>query len=329
MGFSDIIGHEKPLTTLRSALTNRTLHHAYLWVGPAGVGKRTVALGLAKAIHCREIDGDFCGVCADCDRIENGNHPDVRVVGLAANKKEISIHQIREIEKELSFRAFTGKKIIIIDPASLMNIIAQNALLKTLEEPPPESLIVLLTTKVGALLPTLRSRCLRLSFAALPRDAVAAFLGQKRNIPRDRAEALAALSMGSLGDALELDQPEWLEQRRRWIDIVRSLRPGDMRPPLAAAEALAGDREQTLRFIAWVESWYRDLLIYKAAQAEDEVINADLHADISKLAAPADIKKLLAALTQAAGAAARVQRNLNRRMVLEQLLLEAAEAAHG
>src|ERR1044071_1454522 len=147
MGFSEIFGHGKQIEALRSALRIGRLHHAYLFLGPEGIGKRKVALALGKAIHCAAANGDFCCDCANCARIVNANHPDVRVIGPLPDKKEISIQQVREIERQLSLRSFSGKrKIAIIDPATLMNLSAQNALLKTLEEPPQGSLLILIAS---------------------------------------------------------------------------------------------------------------------------------------------------------------------------------------
>ena len=118
--FIDIIGQQKQLTILRSALANGRMHHAYLFLGPDGVGKHLVAVAVAKAIHCGELKNDFCGGCVNCRRIADGNHPDVRVIEPLAGKKEISIQQIRELERELNYRSFTGeRKIAIIDPATL------------------------------------------------------------------------------------------------------------------------------------------------------------------------------------------------------------------
>src|SRR5512142_2679095 len=185
MSFADIVGHAKQLQSLRAALAAGRLHHAYLFLGQDGVGKRTVAMGLAKAVHCGEFSGDYCGICSNCSRIENRNHPDVRVVEPSAGKKEISIQQIREIERELSFRSFSGRKIVIIDPASLMSIPAQNALLKTLEEPPPDSLLILISASTGSLLATLRSRCLTVSFGPLTKSLVADFVAAKNRLTRD------------------------------------------------------------------------------------------------------------------------------------------------
>ena len=181
MGFSQIIGHQQPLATLRRALSNGRLHHAYLFVGAEGVGKKTIAICIAQAVHCEIENGDFCGNCANCARIQGANHPDVRIVEPLAGKKEISIQQVRELQKELNFRSFSGKKkIAIVDPATLMNLSAQHALLKTMEEPPEESLLILIASNTGELLPTLRSRCLRLTFGPLARDLVSGFLASRK-----------------------------------------------------------------------------------------------------------------------------------------------------
>jgi DNA polymerase III subunit delta' len=326
MKFSEIIGHQKPLESLRLALATGRLHHAYLFLGPEGVGKRTLGLSLAQAIHCNETENDACGDCPNCSRIQTGNHPDVRIIEPAAGKKEISIRQIREMEKELNLRAFSGRKIAIIDPANLMNMSAQNALLKTLEEPPRDCLLILVAANAGGLLPTVRSRCLRVSFGPLPRDLIAGFLAVQRAMTSDDAQFIAAMSKGSLGTALELDREELVEQRRSWIETMRSLTLGDYRVALDAAEALSGSRDASLRFLAWVETWYRDLLVYSVTQDVSELINLDIVSIIQEKSAASERERILLALSQTAGAAARIQRNLNRRMVLEELLIGAVEA---
>src|ERR1043166_1672565 len=221
MGLSEIIGHQKQIETLRSALMNGRLHHAYLFAGPEGVGKRKIAFSFAKVIHCSETPGDFCNECANCARIDAGNHPDVRFLQPLAGKKEISIQQIRDIEKELNFRSFSGKrKVAVIDPATLMNLSAQNALLKTLEEPPQDSLLILIASNAGGLLPTLRSRCLRISFNPLEQESLARFLVSNKSRETDGARLLAAMAMGSLGAALRLDNEKLRERRSRWIGLL-------------------------------------------------------------------------------------------------------------
>ena len=321
MAFADLIGHSTQIETLRRALLNGRLHHAYLFFGPSGVGKRTVATALAQAIHCSELAGDYCGRCVNCANIIGGNHADVRFIGLLPDKKEISIQQIRELERELRFRSFSGKrKIAIVDPVVLMNGTAQNALLKTLEEPPANSLIILIATHAGALLPTLRSRCLRLSFAPLPRAEVAAFLRAKRGAKAENAEFVAVMAMGSIGAALALDQEALTEKRKIWTGRLAELKSGDYQAVIAAAEALAGSRDDAAAFLSWAESWYRDLLIYAVAGDADELVNLDMLDAIERRSAEYGAERALAAFAAAAGAAAGIQRNLNRRMVLEKFL---------
>jgi len=321
MGFKDIIGQQKPLAVLASALAKGRLHHGYLFLGPEGVGKHLVAIALAKALHCSEIDNDFCGGCVNCRRIADGNHPDVRVIEPLAGKKEISIQQIRDLERALNYRSFTGKrKVAMIDPATLLNLSSQNALLKTLEEPPQDSLIVLIAPNEGGLLPTLRSRCLRLSFAPLPRHEIAGFLQSHHGMKGDDAEFIAALGMGSIGAALALDKTELIERRKVWTGMLGSLKRRDYHGAMVAAEALAANRDEALNFLKWAESWYRDLLIYSVADDSKDLVNFDMESQIEQQSSHQGVDSTLRAIGQTAGAAARIQRNLNRRMVLEKFL---------
>jgi len=306
---------------LRFALSAERLHHAYLFVGPDGIGKRTAAIAVAKAIHCEESIEDFCGICVNCARISDGNHPDVRLIQPLPDKKEISIQQIREIERELNFRSFSGKrKIAVIDPATLMNLSAQNALLKTLEEPPADSVIVLIAPNSGGLLPTVRSRCVRLNFSPLGRHEVAAYLDSQTVTMRNDSESLAAMSMGSIGLALKLKKEELFEKRRDWAKTLSSLKPGDYHSAMAAAEDLGEDRDGTLSFLGWAESWYRDLLVYQATHRSDELVNLDMLPEIERQVATIKLDRLHLSMQKASSAAAGIQRNLNRRMILEDLL---------
>ncbi|HTF93095.1 MAG TPA: DNA polymerase III subunit delta' [Verrucomicrobiae bacterium] len=321
MGFAEIIGHDRQLSTLRSALASNRLHHAYFFAGPEGVGKRTIAIALAKTVHCMQLDDDFCGQCVNCARISDGNHPDVRFVEPLAGKKEISIQQIRELERELNYRSFSGgRKIAVIDPATSMNLASQNALLKTLEEPPQDSLIILIAANAGALLPTVRSRCLRLPFAPLIRREVAGFLQAKLAMNTGDAEFLAALSMGSIGAAVNLDKDELIEKRRNWVDVLSSLKAGDHHAAMLAAEALSANRDDALKFLQWSESWYRDVLVHAVTDNAGALVNLDLLEQIRQQSVSNGAATALNAISRVADATAGIQRNLNRRMVLEKFL---------
>ncbi|MGH7829874.1 MAG: DNA polymerase III subunit delta' [Candidatus Binatia bacterium] len=328
MPFADIVGHEKQLETLRRGLERGRLHHAYLFLGPEGVGKKSVALSLAMAIHCADREYDFCGECQNCHRIRAGNHPDVRLIEPPAGKKEIGIPQIRELERELAFRAFSrGKKVAILDPADLMNYHAQNSLLKTLEEPPGDSLLILIAKSMGSLLPTLVSRCLRLSFGAPGLDAVTEVLARRKGIPMEEAKLLARLTMGSLGEALGCDTEELLNRRREWIERLDSLAPGDYSAVMALAEEVAGDREACLKFLRCMEGWYRDILLYQIGGWTEQIRNVDMEKTLRERSRSYRVEHTLSVLARAGAGAREIQRNFNRRLVLENILMKIVSSS--
>jgi len=325
MSFGEIIGQQKQIENLRTALRSGRLHHGYLFVGPDGVGKRSISLALAKAIHCAAHEDDFCGDCVNCTRIAAGNHPDVRFVGPLAGKKEISIQQIRDIEKELNLQSFTGqRKIAIFDPARLLNLSSQNALLKTLEEPPNNSLLILIASSVGSLLPTLRSRCLQVSFAPIEPKTLADFLIVAKHCSSEEANNLATLSMGSVGLALNLKDNKLFEKRREWAALTASIGRGDYRAASAAAEKLAANKNDSLGFLEWAQSFFRDVLVYSADAPAQNLTNIDLQEQIQHVCNAGTLERWLSVLEQTYDAGARIQRNLNRRMVLEDLLFNVA-----
>lgn len=326
MNFSQIIGHGLQLAPLRAALAKRRLHHAYLFVGPEGVGKRSIAFALAQAVHCASGAENGCERCNSCLQIKNSNHPDVRVVGRLEGKKEITIHQVREIERELRYRSFGGgRKIAVVDPAGAMNGAAQNALLKTLEEPPENSLLILIAPNAAELLPTVRSRCLRVSFAPLSRAQVAGYLQANSGSSEAEAQGIAAMSMGSIGTALSLKDEGWMEKRRKWCAVIGDLGGGNFRAALQGAEALAPDREEVLEFLRWAESWYRDLLVHGVTREPERIVNVDLLPQLERQAQRFGSARAARILDEIPAAVAAIQRNLNRRFVLEKLLLAATD----
>jgi DNA polymerase-3 subunit delta' len=278
---------------------------------------------LAMALHCQEAEGDCCGRCIECTRIQSRSHPDVRYVEPLAAKKEIVIDQIRELERELRFRSFSGRrKVAILDPATLLNQTSQNALLKTLEEPPENSLLILIAPNAGPLLPTLRSRCLGVGFAPISRAAVAEVLVDRKLCAREHAELIAALSMGSLGAALAMAR-EAADCRQTWGKRLSELRSGNYAAATEFAEELASNRADTLDFLRWAQSWYRDLFVH--CLGRDELVNVDLVPELERAAAQTRLELILGCAAQVLEAIPNVQRNLNRRMLLEQLLFAAME----
>jgi DNA polymerase-3 subunit delta' len=227
------------------------------------------------------------------------------------------------MQRELNFHPFSGrKKIAIVDPAALMNASAQNALLKTLEEPPRDSLLILISTSIGGLLPTLLSRCLRLSFPPLPVELVTRFLVSERGIKQEKAEALAAMTMGSLGSAIRLEAEDLLEKRKIWAEKIDSLARENYREGMVLAEEFAGTREKSLEFLEWLEGWYRDILVYRATESLQGICNLDMEKEIKNQAKLCQLERVLFILAHAVKTRRRIQRNANRRMALENLFTE-------
>lgn len=316
--FQDIVGHTEKIEVLQRALRTGRLHHALLFVGPEGVGKRTVALALAAAIGCEGATGEACGECGSCLRIRGGNHPDVHWVEPRSGKKEIGIDQVRELQKHLTLKCLSGpRKVALIDPVTRMNPHAQNALLKTLEEPPGNCLLLLIAESLGAILPTVLSRCMRLKFAGLGIEQVAAIVAQRKGMSSERAELLASLSHGSLGKALAGDEHELLDARRQCLARLSALSARDTRGILSLAEEMAGDADTSLKFLEWARGWLRDIVLLQAAGAEARIYNRDLLAELTVAAAERRVQETAGVLTDIDRAVRAIRRNYNRRLVLE------------
>ena len=315
--FQDIVGHQGQIELLQRAVRRDRLHHAYLFVGPEGAGKRAVATALAAAVQCPEAAGDPCGECPSCRCIDDRNHPDVHWLEPRKGKRDITIEQVRELQRELALHRFSGKKkIALIDPLTLLNLHAQNALLKTLEEPPGDSLLLLIADSTGGVLPTVLSRCLRLRFSPLTVEQAAAVVARRKDLPEDRALLLAALGYGSLGKALAGDEAEILE-RRECIRRLAGLSSEDMRGITALAEEMGGDREKALRFLDWVRGWLRDVMVLQVTGSTSGVYNRDVLEQLQHAAADSRVQQWTAALAEIDNVARSIHRNYNRRMVLE------------
>lgn len=242
---------------MRSAQTGRIVH-ALLFVGPHGTGKKSMAELLSQTVLCSDQSGHRpCGVCPSCKKCLNHLHPDIHYVH--PEKNTIRIDQIRELNYALGLNAVEGgKKIAIIDPAGAMGEGAQNALLKTLENPTGDTLFFLLAESPGALLPTVVSRCLQLRFRCLESDECVRVLRDK-GVDAERARLLAALSQGSVGRALEIDADEsYIPLRNRVIDAIESIKtPADVLPAMTKIGEIKGREREVFEIL---ELWARDLM---------------------------------------------------------------------
>lgn len=320
MRFRDVQGHDEALGHLRSAATTRPAA-AWLLVGPSGIGKRRVADALATRLLCEAVDADdACGTCRHCGRVATGAHPDLLVVGREDDRRDIRVDQIRHLIQWFVLRPLmAARKVAIIDGAQHVNEAGQNALLKTLEEPPGDATIILTADALSPLLPTVRSRCRRLRLDPLPPPVVAAILASQ-GIDDAAATRLATQAGGSVRRALALADPEREELRTRTLALLADLDRAAAVDLSAFAAALG--RGDTSTGLDAAVSWYRDLLRVTIEGPDAPIDNAAARPSIVAAAtetAPPTALRLLEVVCDTVDA---VGRNANRTLALETMLLE-------
>jgi DNA polymerase-3 subunit delta' len=318
--FRDVVGHDEQLAQLRSAVATRPAA-AWLLVGPAGVGKRRIANALASRLLCEAVrDDDACGVCRHCLRVAAGSHPDLLVVVRDDDRRDIRVDQIRELIQWFALRPMmAARKVAIVDGAHQVNEAGQNALLKTLEEPPGDAAIILVSETLSRLLPTVRSRCRRLRLDRLPPAAVATVL-ESHGLDPETARRLAALSRGSVQQALALADAGREELRGRTLAVLAEL-SGAAAVDLSAFAAALG-REDAGAGLDVAVSWYRDLLRLTIAGPDTEIANVEARPALVAAAAATAPETALRLLEVVCDTVDAVGRNANKTLVLETMLLE-------
>jgi len=252
MKFSEIVGQEVAVNILKKSIENNRCAHAYLFVGPQGVGKRTTAIAFAKGLNCRSSSSDGCDRCDSCVKIENGKHPDVELITPREGGLAISIEQIRKLQRDVSYKPLEAKwKVYIVDDAADATEEAANCLLKTLEEPPPQVIIILVTENIYRLLSTVRSRCQSVLFRQIPRNLIEKILVHQYQVPPEEARSLAWLSSGSIGRALyylERETPEFVEQLKEIFETGGSF-TGNYGSMFQFSAEISRDRESAVELL--------------------------------------------------------------------------------
>ena len=286
MAFSEVIGHQRPLQILRRVIDTGRVHHAYLFTGMEGIGKRLAALNMAKALNCVNQAGEACDHCRSCQLIAKGMHPDIILI--EPTGESVKIEQIRELERSIAFKPYEARwRVILIDGAEQLTREAANALLKTLEEPPPRTTIILSAITTETLPPTVVSRCQRIRFSPLSREEV-----NKVLLDRLSAEAitiLAPLAGGSPGRALQMNG----EEVTRVKGLLLSALSPSLNRRLLVARELAHEQGWGKMFLEIFGGWLRDLIIYHETRQEALVLNRDLLDEIKKVAPGRQVEGLL------------------------------------
>jgi len=280
MGFDAFIGNHKHIDRIRTKLRQNRFPHGLIFSGPDGIGKRTCASMLAKALNCVQSEpGDFCGVCDQCHKIDAGTHPDVSVIGIEEEASEIKIEQIREAIRLLGFQPLEGRnKVFIIDPADLLNASSANAMLKALEEPPENSYLILVTRKLQAILPTVRSRCQSYAFSPLS-------LNELRRFDPSCDELILRWCRGSIGLLKSLDASTLIPQREVILNFIETAvlaTEQQFRDLLAAAKEVAGTKQEFGLHLEMIGVIFEDLL-YIREGFSDRIVNVDIRPRLEKL----------------------------------------------
>jgi DNA polymerase-3 subunit delta' len=335
-----VTGQDAAVRSLRAALTDGRLSHAYLFAGPEHVGKTRTALQFAQALNC---DGDDppCGRCRPCERIASGSHPDVEIVTIGGlcipppnenhdhsrdNSRGIRICQVRRLQSVVSRAPFEGRyRVMIVEPADALIREAEVALLKTLEEPPAQVVIILITNRADALLDTIRSRARLVTFGGMPRAAVESALRNRWDVEASHASELARLSGGRLGWAvIALHDERMIEDRASALADAERIATAPLADRFAWAGEVGGrfsrDRAAVQQTLALWEEWWRDILLITAGREELAVHREGIER-MRHLAAGCDTAAAARALRALADARQQLDENASPVLALEVMML--------
>jgi DNA polymerase-3 subunit delta' len=331
----NFVGNEKAVSLLTRSLEKGSTSHAYLLVGPAHIGKMTLAIELAKAVNC-EADDRPCGICSSCKKIAEGKHSDIQIIELQkagegeSTKTRVSVEQVNEILHSVNLPPFEGKrKVFIFDGFENLSIAASNRMLKTLEEPVSNVIFVLLAENEKLVPATIISRCQRLELFPISFEQEERALIERWGVEPPKARLLARLSAGRLGWAVNMSQDDsLLQQRNDWLDTWLEIMDADLDTRFVFAaktvERFSQNRETVLQKLAMLRDWWRDVMLVKAGTAES-VTNVDRESDLRETAARFSLTKIRNFLRDIQSATEQLKQNVNPQLVMEVLMLNMPE----
>lgn len=322
--FKDIIGQESIKKHLQTAIKTVNLSHAYIINGEYGSGRQTIASALAKTIQCQSKtdDTDACGVCTSCKQAESHNHPDIKYI--THDKTSISVNDIREqLNNDISIKPYSSEyKIYIIPDANKMTEQAQNALLKTIEEPPVYAIIILLTENCDSLLPTIRSRCVTLTMNPIEKDKICTYLENKFQLEPEQAQIAANYCQGNIGKAIRFaSSSDFIEMKNQVLKLLKNLDSMDIASIIDTIKEFSTHKNDINDYLDLMLLWYRDVLMFKVTKDANLLLYSDEYSAISEQATKRDyenIENIIAAIDKAK---VRLKANVNFDVTIELMIL--------
>lgn len=326
-GFSDIIGHNQIVDHLKNAIRMEKVSHAYILNGESNAGKMMLAEAFAMALQCEAGNDEPCMNCRSCHQAAEHNQPDIIYV-THEKPNVISVDDIRhQLNNDIVIKPYSSKyKIYIVDEAEKMNTQAQNALLKTIEEPPSYGVILLLTTNADAFLPTILSRCITLNLKSVNEDLIKEYLMKKYQIPDYQADVCAAFAQGNVGKAIQLaSSGEFNELKAETLSLVKKLDDMDLYELNGCIKQINEIKPKIGEYFDLLTLWFRDVLYMKATGDVNNLIFKDEVYDIKKQAAKRSYYGIEIILQTLEQSRVRLNANVNFDLVIELLLLTIKE----
>jgi DNA polymerase III subunit delta' len=327
MSFKDILGHQRPITLLQRAIRNEKVVNSYLFLGNEGIGKKAVALQFAKALNCLEGEaerGDACDHCASCKKIDSALHPDVSVI--EPEGQYIKVDQVRQMQRQLAYKPYEGRhRVCILTAADRMAPHIPNTLLKTLEEPPLHTVIILLANNSKFILPTILSRCQSIRFNPLPINMVSKWLMEGKSLNEAEAHLLASLSEGSPGKALEIQEEIRQIPREELLKDWVGLKSLSFEKIGSWVDSLPSQRENLLLMLEVAKTLLRDLVMVKTLKNGQKLIHSDLLYEMEPMATNWSLSSLLKRMEILHQTTLAIRANANTNLALEAMMLSWAE----
>lgn len=328
LSFKDILGHDLIKKHFTAAIATGNVSHAYILSGEDGMGKKALADAFALALMCQEGNGgEPCRQCHACRQVLSGNHPDIIYV-THEKPASIGVDDVRrQINDTVQVKPYSSSyKLYIVDEAQKMTVQAQNALLKTIEEPPAYAVILLLTTNSEAFLPTILSRCVKMSLKPLSDGQVRAYLTDQLNVTPSQAEVFTAFARGNLGKAISLSQSEEFQQfYEELIKLLARLKKADLTELLEDVKRWKENGADLYQCLDFMQMWYRDVLMYKTTKDINLLIFKDQFGTVNEMCAASGYDGIERILTAIDKARIRLDANVNTELVMELLFLTIKE----